>query len=534
MATKRILGWMVIGALGVLAVLLARGNVIYAQGPLCPPGFVWQPNSGVGCVQENCGTIAGSKPSYTSQCICQEGFQACYKGVDYNKFDSTLCGPFCPNSALTSCIDPKSECPKDELNPGLASPGSQDNDSASENTDSPAGGPVEDAGPSIEEMTRFLEEALIPKSTGHPSRVQAAAGGVAAGLALLVMMVVMMSSSEGPPLDKIVETILLDSQEIITGFKPKSDQPQQTPENYLKPDGENIEKLKQSALESAQIPKSTVTTQKLIALQNEFHQIVNKKVKDGYYVMNKDAMSKIWNWTVGMIRDPLFKLEGGQCGEMAFMGQGWVENFVMKNFGREAIIDQVFIYERSSRYPQTYRDYADALYASNHAATRVILPNGDSFILDFWEAIAERQGKGEGVALQTRIVPENEWIMKWKGNIGSPNDPAEVSNVNVKQAEFRNYMQRAGAIHPTQASYLPPDQYEKALQVTRSAIDQWRLSRNKISPTETEMLINNWKKYGTMWEAERIDPPGGPGEAFWDGKKIVVDRAKDWAKKTFQ
>lgn len=515
MATKRYIGWIVFVVVSGLAVWLFRETSVSAQGPQCPPGFIWQPNSGVGCVQENCPSLSGAKFSDTSRCICQDGFKACYGGVDYSSFDAASCGPFCPNSVLLSCIDPKSECPKDPAEAQPAAPAPQTFEEL-----------PDEEGPSIEEMTRFLEEALLPPSAGLPSRSQSAASGVTAGMLIVVLALALASSSEKFSVEQFTEKILLNLQKEETKTQSKSNEVQRPIEAILKPGEETIEKLRQSAVQSGQVPKSAVTPEKLLALQNEFQHIVDVKVNEGYYVMNKDALSKVWNWTVFLVRDPILDLKGGQCGEMADNGQGWLDKYVQDHFGREAIIDKVFIYEQSSRYPQNYRDYADALYANNHAATRVILPDGESYILDFWEAIAERQSKGPGVPLQIRIIPEKDWILKWKMNIGSSSDPAEVSNVNPKQADLRNFLQQAGALHPLQIAHLPPDQYEKAVQVTQNALEQWRSNRRKISPVETDMLINNWKKHGMLWGNERVDPPGGPAQALADAKNEIVDLAR--------
>ena len=383
-------------------------------------------------------------------------------------------------------------------------------------------------------MIRVLEDSLVAKTAQVPSLPRSAAAGVSAGMALLVFILALNLPSEttGAPIENIVEHVILEAPQIVNKvIPPPTPVPAGKEPPLMKPDPQSLEKLRQAA-ESAPPPvepapqKSAVTPEKLQALETEFQRLVNEKVKEGHYVMNKDLLSKIWNWSVSLVRDPLMNLEGGQCGEMAHLGQGWVDGFVMKTFGREAIIDKIFIYENSSRYPQNFRDYADALYANNHAATRVILPNGESYILDFWEAISERQGQGEDARSQARITPESEWIVKYFGQIGSARDPAEVANVNPKQAELRDFLQQAGALHPYHASSLPPEQYQQAVQVTQNAIQQWRASRQKISPVETEMLINNWRKYGSLWGSDRADPPADPAQAVRDAGRLVLDQVK--------
>lgn len=530
MKAKRYLGWMAVLIFGgAFVFVLIQPTKISAQGPQCPPGFVWIPNSGVGCIQENCATIPNAKPSYTSQCICQDGFKACHGPVDYGSFDSTLCGPFCPNSVLISCIDSKAACPEDKPAEQPAAPAeAQDNaevlDSAPESDPTGIGELGNDEGISIEEMTRILEESLIPNNAELPSRARSAAGAsVAGGIVLLFIMSVL--SREEVPFETFVEQVvmtLIHYYDKLMGMSEKKPAESQDPKRFLEPGEETLQKLKEAAVQTAQTPKSEVTPEKMRQLQTEFHRLLDQKVKEGHYVINKSLLSKAWNWPVSFVRDPLFKHTGGQCGEMAHSGQGWIEPFVLENFGREAIIDQIFVYERSSRHPQSNLEYVDGLYVNNHAATRVILPNGESYILDFWEGITEREGKNANEPLQIKIVPENVWTMKWRAAIGSPSDEAEVSNVNPKQALLRDYLQQAGALHPYQASFLPPDQQQEAMRVTRSAVEQWRQSRAKTSPVETNMIIRNWEKYGMMWESKITEAPNDPINTFLDAGKEAL------------
>lgn len=541
MKAKRYLGWVAVLTFGgAFVLLLIQPSGISAQSPQCPPGFVWVPNSGVGCVQENCSSIAGAKNSYTGSCICEDGLKACYEGVNYSGFDSTLCGPFCPNSALVSCIAPEGTCPQDETTDQPAVPANpQDNegvpeiapenappeveepaapaqapDSAPESASTGIGETEAEEGLSIEEMTRILEESLIPKDAELPSRGRSAAGASVAGMAMLVLILSLINADRDFA-NEIAERAIDHFEAISNSASKKPTEPQEA-SRFQKPGEETLQKLKEAAVQTAQTPKSEVTPEKMRQLQTEFHRLLDQKVKEGHYVINKGLLSKAWNWPVSFVRDPLFKHTGGQCGEMAHLGQGWIEPFVLENFGREAIIDQIFIYERSSRYPQSALEYVDGLYVNNHAATRVILPNGESYILDFWEGITEREGKNANEPLQVKMVPENEWIMKWRAAIGTSSDEAEVSNINAKQALLQDYLLKAGALHPYQASFLPPDQYQEAMRVTRNALEQWRQSRVKISPVETNMIIRNWEKYGMMWESKITEAPKDPATSLID------------------
>jgi len=96
-------------ALGLsIALIPAQPATAQDGGPECPAGFVWQRMSGVGCVQENCFDVANAKLSYTSACICLDGYKPCYEPVDSSGVE---CGPNCPVSALVGCVGADALCP---------------------------------------------------------------------------------------------------------------------------------------------------------------------------------------------------------------------------------------------------------------------------------------------------------------------------------------------------------------------------------------------------------------------------------------
>ena len=100
----------------ILTLYLGMGSFkeAQAQEPECPPGFDWQRMSGVGCVQSNCLDIPFAKLSYTSACICLDGYKGCYEPVDST---GVACGPNCPASRLIACVQPDAACPGEEAAP---------------------------------------------------------------------------------------------------------------------------------------------------------------------------------------------------------------------------------------------------------------------------------------------------------------------------------------------------------------------------------------------------------------------------------
>ncbi|MCJ7549019.1 MAG: hypothetical protein MUQ30_04990 [Anaerolineae bacterium] len=173
-----------------------------------------------------------------------------------------------------------------------------------------------------------------------------------------------------------------------------------------------------------------VTPEKLESLRRGFQQIVAQKMKEGYYVRNTDFLRKAWNQVPGRLLDVFSGHKGGQCGEYARWGKQWSEPLVRELFGEGATVDHIAIDERSTRVQYDFEDKIDSLITSNHAATRVTLPNGESYILDYWAAVGDRQEKwGTDVAYQQifgepaprqaiQLIPQKEWIKTWREKIG--------------------------------------------------------------------------------------------------------------------
>lgn len=119
----------------LLAGFWVSGVRAQGEGPQCPPGFVFDRLSGVGCVQENCFSVGVL--SYTGSCVCLEGYVGCYEPIE---FDSALCFPFCPNSSLVACIHPPQVCSSEA---GLDSPMGDIDDYGSNSPLSPIVGQME-------------------------------------------------------------------------------------------------------------------------------------------------------------------------------------------------------------------------------------------------------------------------------------------------------------------------------------------------------------------------------------------------------
>ncbi len=145
-------------------------------------------------------------------------------------------------------------------------------------------------------------------------------------------------------------------------------------------------------------------------LEANMAAVIKTQLAAGYYVKNPTLVSKAWNNTLGGLINWLGGYKGGQCGEFGEWGMKWSEPFITKNFGKGAIITDIVCFRNS---------------LIGHRATRVILPNGDRVVLDYWEGMAT--GK-------PAVYPEDQWIAKWKAKLGgSPEIHRTGDELGLKQ-----------------------------------------------------------------------------------------------------
>ena len=500
-------------ALGVVLVALALARPAAAQdeGPTCPAGFVWKRMSGVGCVQEDCFDVANAKLSYTSACICLDGYRGCYEPVDSSGLD---CGPHCPTSRLVACVDADSLCPGEEQarTPEPEPVETEPADTGDRDDADP--GPDDGGTRSVDDLAKDLEDFLAGDGK-KPTPGQAAAGGAA--LSTLITTWVLINALSGTSPAELLQAI----QQVL-GKKPTNGLPagrgkpaasrpagQQAkapgiplsssgsvPKQPSTPAKSPTTPQQQAGKPSGQQPQQKppaqkpggtpeVTPEKLQLLKTRFRQIVAQKMKDGHYVRNPDFVRKAWNNVPGRLLDLLSGHKGGQCGDYAESGKKWIEPVVKELFGDSAVIDTITVEERTSSVQDDIFDEMDSWITANHTATRVILPNGESYVIDFWDAIQDQQVKwGTDVAYQQIFdqpaprrtiepVPEEQWIRRWKNKIG-PSDSV-VSNAADGERYLENLYQNRGS--------------------EEAGIQAWRDSRQRTVPdAQTDAVINYWRR----------------------------------------
>jgi hypothetical protein len=195
------------------------------------------------------------------------------------------------------------------------------------------------------------------------------------------------------------------------------------------------------------------------ALQGQFAGSVQQRLDEGYWVRNPDLLSKAWN----TVAHPFWGSHSGQCGEFAANGVRWMTDYVQQQFGPGAIVDEVYVARRSVFvHNPDFLDELDAHLPMNHAATRVILPDGRRYVMDFWDAMGPSKGQ------PPRLVPEGEWAGRWSQRIPS----GQISRTEWEQ-QLREHILTMGE---------------------NKGIKAFRLHNAKTGDAaRAETLINSWR-----------------------------------------
>jgi len=248
---------------GILLIALALSphvvQQVCAQGIECPSGFVWQRMSGVGCVQENCFSVPNAHLSYTSQCICADGYSGCYEPVDYAGFDKKKCGPNCPNSRLVACVKKGETCPgakpapvapppvpgKTTVPQPVASPPAAQPPVVSTPGQLPVAPAPTRPSPtsSVPDLVRDLEKFLAGEGIKGPSPEQAAAAGVA--VSTLIGAWVLVNLLAGARLEDLLRAV----REWSSG--PKAAAPQVEPEPVVETETVSVSEKVTDTVEKA-------------------------------------------------------------------------------------------------------------------------------------------------------------------------------------------------------------------------------------------------------------------------------------------
>lgn len=209
-----------------------------------------------------------------------------------------------------------------------------------------------------------------------------------------------------------------------------------------------------------------------------FEQSVQDKLKEGYFVKNDG----FWKGLRHDIQDLTWWAnteKGGRCGEYGERGMRWIKPCVDRLFGPNAIVDDIIVEEKSSvRARQPGADFSsrwnpDLMFEANHRATRVVLPDGRRFVVDYWDAISTGQGK---------MVPEDEWTDKWKKLVGDQLIGIDSGVVALSEDQIR--LKDLIKKYPNE---------QDAFDVYRKTYNPKTVGNGKVKG-DPETWINSWKR----------------------------------------
>lgn len=140
-----------------------------------------------------------------------------------------------------------------------------------------------------------------------------------------------------------------------------------------------------------------------------FNQIIQQKIKDGYYIKNptfaKNPDSPEFLPILKEGKDATVSFVtgspdlGGRCGEATQWGKQWLEGPAKEIFGNETIIGNIDI---------TREGYFER-WDVNHTSVKIILPSGERLVPDVHESL---------IAGRAVVYDEADWIRKYANIIG--------------------------------------------------------------------------------------------------------------------
>ncbi len=346
---------------------------------------------------------------------------------------------------------------------------------AGEGDDPPDQAPAPPPSPGL---VKSLEEFLAGQGVKPPTPGQAAAGATALSTLLAAWVITNMAS--GFSQQELLQAIQFWRRQtpLPPPAPPQTAPPPDVPERPTEADA----------------APSNANPDDVRLLQTTFNHAVNKLIDEDKYVMNRNFVRKSWNWSLGGLSNKLRGYTGGQCQQFAEWGNELVTPAVKRIFGPDAIVDNIVVREQSSLNPQGLSGQFDALIEANHVATRVILPTGERYVLDFWQAVGDNQSDllGDAVhqlrrgspkpTIPPRLIPEDEWTQKWLQKIGQNDAYVDITH---NQQSLKSEVELA--LRKYQHGGFGLDSEADALQM---AFDKFRQSHPDVADT----LIKSWRR----------------------------------------
>lgn len=131
------------------------------------------------------------------------------------------------------------------------------------------------------------------------------------------------------------------------------------------------------------------------ALHQQVRQIIEQRTREGYVPLHPSVGANLWGSALSaVIQAGLPGFTCGHCRHFSGWGIQWLWPVATQIFGEQVTVTEITCYRNEW---------------ISHQATRLILPDGQRFVIDFWEGI---------LAGEPRIYAENDWITHYKARVG--------------------------------------------------------------------------------------------------------------------
>jgi hypothetical protein len=142
-------------------------------------------------------------------------------------------------------------------------------------------------------------------------------------------------------------------------------------------------------------PQAQSPEAQMAALHQQVKQIIELRRKEGYVPTHPSVGANLWGSTLTAVMQagvPGFTC--GHCRNFAGWGIQWMWPVATQIFGEQVTVTEITCYRNEW---------------ISHQATRLILPDGQRYVIDFWEGL---------LFGEPRIYQENDWINHYRARVG--------------------------------------------------------------------------------------------------------------------
>jgi hypothetical protein len=156
-----------------------------------------------------------------------------------------------------------------------------------------------------------------------------------------------------------------------------------------------IGKGSQKATQQGTTPAAKTPGSQMEALYHQVRALIQQKRAEGYIPTHPSVGANLWGSTVSSVMQTGIQgITCSHCNNFAGWGIHWLWPIAIQVFGDQVTVTEITCYRNEW---------------ISHRATRLILPDGQRYVVDFWEGM---------LAGEPRIYSENDWITHYRARVG--------------------------------------------------------------------------------------------------------------------